>query len=184
MDLELRRARKRRRASGMSLVELAIAAGILLVVAMSIIPLFTASMVNNATGRQLSQATNHARSASEEIRQLPLDRVEFEIQDGQSSAVRTRTWAIHRGDPVASGRWTTGTLASDERATWARTATLRQFNVSRILPNPVGTTDPIPGGFPDEFVHLRETVVEVVEVKEPLDPRTPKSAELTTVRSF
>lgn len=181
MDLELKR---RHRESGMSLVELAIAAGILLIVAISIIPLFTASMVNNATGRQLSQATNHGRSAAEESLQMPLDRLEFDVADGDPLLARVMTWSVSRADPVAGGRWTTGP-SGGERGVWARTSTLRQFNVGRILPNPLpGTTDPIPGGYPDEFIHLRETVFEVVEVRDPLDPRPPRSAELTTVRAF
>jgi type II secretory pathway pseudopilin PulG len=179
--LELNR---RRRQSGLTLVELAIAGGILLIVAIAIIPLFTNSMVNNATGRQLSQATNHGRSAAEEALQMPLDRAMFRIPDGDLLTARVMTWSVSRADPVAGGHWATTGPTGSERALWRRTSTLRQFNVSRILPNPVGSTEPIPGGYPDEFIHLRETVLEVVNSKDPLDPRPARGAEVTTVRAF
>ena len=59
------------RARGFTLVEVLIAAAILLVVALGILPLFMRSIVSNMEGSDHTQVANAARARAEEFFQLP-----------------------------------------------------------------------------------------------------------------
>ena len=63
----------RRRCAGYSLVEVVIAALILLVVALAIVPLFTRSIVQNVSGADALTLTSYSRSEAETLFQVPFN---------------------------------------------------------------------------------------------------------------
>lgn len=62
---------------GLSLVEVLIAAAILLIVAVGILPLFTRSMLNNVSGYDSTQATSHGKSELETLFSNSVDSIEM-----------------------------------------------------------------------------------------------------------
>lgn len=75
------RARRRSGEAGMSLVEVTIAAAILLVVSIGVLPLFTRAIVNNRSGYDSNQASHLVRTSLEDDLALGFNHPKFDIRN-------------------------------------------------------------------------------------------------------
>ncbi|MEM7480605.1 MAG: hypothetical protein AAF481_05485 [Acidobacteriota bacterium] len=142
-----RRARRPSRGeAGIGLVEALIAMALLLVVAISILPLFTRSMSNNVAGSQSTQIANQARRQLESLYQLPFNNQALEITAGSE---RLTTDYFSSGDPKVEGDeyWTATAPSGTARTVWTRDTTIRQYSLGGTVTDSDadGVLDFIPG---------------------------------------
>ena len=135
---------------GFSLIEVLVAATILLVIALGLIPLYTRSIRSNVEGFDYTHVSNFAKSRAEEYKQLPfaspdltvpVGDVELEVPDFYSS--QEHRW-------LDETEWAAAESDGDV-ALFTRTTTVRQFAVGDL-------TTPLDGGQP---AHLKEITVAV-----------------------
>jgi Tfp pilus assembly protein PilV len=142
--------------SGFSIVEVMIAALILLVVAIGILPLFVNSIVSNAQGQDSTSAANFARSRLEEFKSLSFDDARLIIAAGNEQQY----------DEIylfKAKKWIDGTTPPDgDWALWTRTTWVRQYQSIDTSQPPPYLTTPLPAGTDPSFVHLKEVEVRVV----------------------
>src|SRR5436305_13986434 len=79
--------------AGFSLVEALVATGILLVIAIGVIPLFASSILNNTRGSDSTVSTNHSRSQVENLLQLPFNSPSLSVPATVSQAETDEWWA-------------------------------------------------------------------------------------------
>jgi hypothetical protein len=121
-----RAPRPPRHEAGYSVVEGLIAALILLIVVLGVLPLISQSMLNNSQGNSSSEQANGAVDALEELISLPYDAPEMTIASGSTSLVNRS----HR--ELEDARWQDGAYAGTASAQFERTATVEMFAVDDI----------------------------------------------------
>lgn len=167
---------RERKAAGFSLIEVLIAAGILLIVALGILPLFTQAITNNQAGNDYTQATNYAKSELERLYELPFDNPELAPASRiQKLSKETQVWH----DPAD--------FPPGESSLWTRTVTIRQYNLNGLADGDGdGHFDnPLPAGAPAAFVHVKEIDVLVESSRNPLNPLgIGKRVALRTLKPF
>ena len=143
-------------AAGFSLVEVLIAAALLLVVTVGILPMFTRSITNNIQGKQATEATNEARSELERLVQLPFDDIELTLTSG-TELVRNEKYSKN------SHQWyDVGSFPSGEVVVFTRTVTVRQFNISALDDAILDTAELLDASADPQLVSLKEIEVQVV----------------------
>ena len=150
---------------GLSIVEVLIAAAILLIIALGILPLFTRSVISNRQGLDSTEVSNMARAQMEEYAQLPFNHLMMTIPDGDTELVVEEHYSENED------RWKDGKdPAGGDHALFTRTTTIRQFGVDPSAPS--GLTAPIQGGETPSTIHLKEIQVNVLgRVGGPLGPQ-------------
>lgn len=159
-----------RRQAGLTLIEVLVAAALLLIIAVGILPLFTRALVNNNAGNEYTKVSNHGKSRVEEAFQLPFnDPTLMTVPAGQDAAVvvehyreDTKTW---EPGPTPSP------LPADPsnpfgvvQIPWERTTTVRQYSTQAIDDEDgdvvdLKKADALSGGTDPVFVHLKEVEV-------------------------
>jgi len=145
-------AARARGEKGFSLIEVLIAAGIFLIVALGIVPFFTQAIVNNRAGADYTQSTNFAKSELERLFSLPMSSPDLQVTVGTSAVTvayyskATQTWV----NPLPSG----------DVALWTRTVTIRQYGLNGLLTGGA-PGDALAAGTPTAFVHARQIQVNV-----------------------
>lgn len=137
---------------GFSLIEVLIAAGIFLIVALGIVPFFTQAIVNNRAGADYTQSTNYAKSELERLYSLPFSSPDLQVTAG-SSAVTVRYFSL------ATQTWVTAITGTDV-ALWTRTVTIRDYDISAMLAGGA-VSDALPAGTPATFVNAKQIEVKV-----------------------
>jgi hypothetical protein len=127
--------------AGFSVVEGLIAALILLIVVLGVLPLISQSMVNNAQGNSSSQEVNASVDALEELLSLPFNAPEVTVPSGQTSLVNTSYKLID------SNRFVDGVYGGTDTPQYQRTATIEYFSVTDLDGETDYTLDtPLDGG--------------------------------------
>lgn len=142
--------------AGFSLVEVLIAALVLLIVLLGVIPLFARSMVNNVMGQDYTAASNFARSELEYYYRLPFNSAELEIPDGQRELVTADCWVPTPSDELGEGQWVAiadETTECEAAATWRRVTVIRQHSAAELEFEPERA---LPGGTDPSQIHLKE----------------------------
>jgi len=124
--------RSRRSQAGFTVVEGLIAALILAIVLIGILPMVTQSMQNNLLG---NDATNESNSATDQIERMlavPFDDSSVTLAAGSTALVATDYYLLD-GD-----KWATAIPAGD-RAKYTRTSTVEWFQATDLFDN--GTLD-------------------------------------------
>lgn len=152
--LDQRALTRSRGEQGFSLIEVLIAAGILLVVALGVLPIFAQAIVNNRAGADYTQATNYAKSELERLYALPFSHPDLRVVGNQTERVQF----FSQTDKV----WV-DELGEHDAAQWTRTTTIRQYGIGGLVDfDKDGSLEgPLPGGAPDTFVHAKEIEVRV-----------------------
>ncbi len=165
---------RHRRAAGFSLVEAMIAAGLFLVIVIGVMPMFTRAAVNNTSGKESTEASNHARSRAEEFMELDFNGPDLTITTG------TERVDMHYFNPT-SERWDPTTPA--ERPTWTRTTTIRQYGVAALTDGVLDRAEALPAGTDFSLVHFKEIEVTVRGNRDsgPLGP--PKEITIRVLKS-
>jgi len=175
VDVELKRYRAvqgipRRSAAGFSLVEALIAAAILGVIAIGILPVFLQSMVNNKQGSDSTVVTTFGKTNVESLDAVPFDATAVTVPPGSTSLVVVDWYAQQSSTQVGgtNGVWIvscTGTTASCASTTaptgqgqvlWRRTTTVQQYNI-----NDTTFSSPEDGSTDPDLVHLKQIQVVV-----------------------
>lgn len=134
--------------AGFSLLEVLVASLLLLVIALGLIPLFTRAMLDNASGRDSSTATNFDRNQIETLSALSFDAAELTLPAGQALLETKSTYS--RGaaniDNDSSEVWSPGVLANTALSRWTRTVRVQQFNASDLKDDDFELDNPLPGG--------------------------------------
>lgn len=138
--------------AGFSFIEVVIAGLLMLMIAISVLPLFTEAAASNETGREISEVSNMARSRAEELMQLPFNATALTITSGNKLETFEHYSKLNK-------RWMTGTTptTAGDVALWLRTTTIRQYAVTDLD----RLANPLPAGTPPEGIHVKEIQVEV-----------------------
>lgn len=159
--------RRGRREAGFTVVEGLVAAAILLLIAIGLLPLFARSILNNARGSDYTQATSHATSNLEDLQRLPFDNNDIALAaDAENAqAVRYTDANFGTGRPVTEADWSaTAPLPGDETL-WVRSTEVRQFGISALDDGVIRDDEALPGGTAPIFVQLKQIEVEMASGK-------------------
>lgn len=156
---------------GMSLIEVLVAAGLLLIIALGILPFFSNAIKSNNTGHEYTQASNHGKSRVEEAFQVPFnDPALMTVPAGQPALVTQEHYRpdLRRWEPGATP---SSPLPSDPDSPfgtveipWTRTTTVRQYSTEAINDEDntaldLKKSEALTGGTDPVFVHLKEVEV-------------------------
>lgn len=141
--------RRWRPGTGFSLVEGLIAAGILLVLAIGILPLFIRSIISNEGGSDYTQITNAAKERAEEFYQLPFTSDRMLVTSGNE---RVFDEYFSQRDKVWRDGLEADAISDGDLALFLRTTTVRQFNVNDLL-------NPLDSSAPPSTVQIKEVTV-------------------------
>lgn len=149
------RPRSLGRSAGFSLIEVLIAAALLLAIALGVLPLITRSMVNNLSGSESTKVANMGRSRLEQVYQLPFGSPEMTVTAG-SENVLDEYFSLQ--DEV----WKDGVAPVDgsDPAMWTRTTTIRQYSVNALDDEVLDPAEALPAGTDLSRIHLKS--VEIV----------------------
>ena len=155
------------RQRGFSLVEVMIAAGIFLIIALGVLPLFTQAIRNNLAGRNATDVSNLGKSRVEELLQVPFDNLT--VPAGATAACTAEYWSLveKKWKPLPAPTPATECAAAKvdvsglgaDAALWVRTTRVQQYSLADVMAT--GTANPLNGGAAVGNVHLKEMVVEV-----------------------
>ncbi|HYO12253.1 MAG TPA: hypothetical protein VE685_03545 [Thermoanaerobaculia bacterium] len=150
----------RTREAGFSLIEAVIAAFLLLVIALGLIPLFSRSILDNSSGNDSTQASNHGRTQLEELIQAPFNSQRLTVAAGQPFSGTTESWTQGNPDELGDALegWWPGEPADRGQILWRRTTQVSQYSISDLDDGVLD--DPQPGGSQPNFIHLKQ--IEVV----------------------
>jgi len=141
VDLELRRSE-----AGFSMIEALIAAAILLIIALGMIPLFARSMVNNALGSDYTQASTYGKSNLEKAEKMPFETKGLTLVTGTSlQTVEYVEKSATKGTAVVDQDWTS-TVTNNNALVWTRTTRVRQFKVTAIDDGVLSDSEAAPAG--------------------------------------
>lgn len=132
MGMVLRRpaARRRDAQAGFSLLETLIAGGILLIIALGLIPLFTQSMMNNSLGNDYTLASTLSKGELETLQKMPFENLDVVVAQGATETERLGYMEQPAlGKPVEPSHWE---VVDPGNARWERTTVIRQYNVRAL----------------------------------------------------
>jgi hypothetical protein len=112
--------------AGFSVIEGLIAALILLVVVLGVLPLISQSMLNNAQGSSASEQANGAVDELEEFVSLPFTAPELDVPAGSTSIV-SNSYRL-----VDDTRWQAGVYSGSLTPQFTRATTVEMFAVDDI----------------------------------------------------
>lgn len=156
---------RRRRQAGTSLIETLIAAAILMVIAISIFPMFHRAVANNLSGADASQATQHGRSQLDGLLALPIDSPIFDLRNplvghtvasdalGDRMTIEDLYWddqanaepPAFPGDltqRLATGAWIADPATAAGLVVWQRTSVIRQYSYADIGEGVIDVSSP------------------------------------------
>jgi len=178
----------RRGDAGFSIVEALVAAAILLIIALGLLPVFSRSINDNVAGSDATQATNGSRTQIEELLQTPFNNQRLAIGAGSTKAETkdyfTRGLSSSGTDTYqigsASEGWTTDSSGRGP-VLWNRTTTLNEYAISDLNDGTLDT--PLDGGTDPSFVHLKQVQVKIENTKKDLFGNG-QGITLTVVKAF
>jgi type II secretory pathway pseudopilin PulG len=135
--------------SGFSLVEGLIAALLLLIIVLGILPLFTRAMANNVQGNDATRVTAATIDAIEGLFGVPFNNQSMTLVVGQPNLTTQDVFSLDLN------RWMLlADLGVSDQAQYARATQVQQFNFVDIQTD--GTLDtPLAGGTDPNTVHLK-----------------------------
>jgi Tfp pilus assembly protein PilV len=137
--------------AGFSVIEGLIAALILLVVVLGVLPLVSQSMVNNAQGNSASNETNASIDKLESLYSLPFNNAELTVPAGQTSLVER--------EALSDNVWIDAALYSGTPQ-YVRQKTVEQFSAADLDDD--GTFDTaLDGSTLPNFVHLKRIRMQI-----------------------
>jgi hypothetical protein len=158
------------------MVEALIATGILLIIAIGMIPLFTRSIANNAMGNDYTQASAHGKTDLERWEKMPFSSNDLTITAGSTQQqVKYIQRGIQQGTPVKDSDWTWTAPANGATVIWTRTTRVRQFNISAFDDGLLTASEALPAGTDPTFVQVKEvtTLLDSGKMSTPTQQRTP-----------
>jgi hypothetical protein len=166
--------------AGFTLVEVLIIAILVLVVMLSLVPLFSQSMMSNLEGWTATEGIAFGRTELEDKSALGLDRADMVVPGGSSQMLRERAW-----DPEEH-EWVDPANAPD-LLIWQRDTRVRLFSVSDLTGSASEEKrfgNPLDGAIDPRYVHFREINVWVEHQKGADTPGASRGLDVTVLRSY
>lgn len=189
--LPRRRRRRARRAaavgrthapqSGLSLLEVLIAAALILTVAVGILPIFISASANNMIGREASAVARIAGEDLETIYPMPFHAAPLGVASGTTETTITEAW-VPTNLAAGEGDWVPESDSYAATPLWTRTRTVRQYSLSDLHDNKM-LNSPLDGSAPEAFVHIKEVELEIISTRG-RDVAAGKNARTLTVRFY
>jgi prepilin-type N-terminal cleavage/methylation domain-containing protein len=157
----------RKSAAGFSMIESLIAAAILLIIALGLLPLFSRAINDNVSGNDATQATNGSRTQLEELLQVPFNNTRLAVPGGAKELTAADFWT--RGNDKQTGSADEGwwnNPSGHGLVLWRRTTKVRQYSISDLADGKLDT--PLAGDTQPTFVQLKEVEVVVENPKKNL----------------
>jgi type II secretory pathway pseudopilin PulG len=180
-----------RREAGFNFIEVVVAVGMLFLIAMMMLPIFSRATNLNLQGRESTLVAAYGRATQEDLAQLPFDSPRLTITAG-SELNTTEVWvpqsvtSSNPSDPLdpSVGEWLDPSAVGGRTPIWQRDIRVRQYSVNDISED--GEFDnPLPSGTDPNFVHLKEVQVTVQGTRETGGPLgRSKDVVLTRVKAF
>lgn len=143
MEMELKSAtRCGAGEAGFSMIEALIAAAVLLILAVGMIPLFARAMINNALGSDYTQATAHGLTSLEKIKDVPLTNVDL-----AGTRIQYVEKGLQTGTAVGDLDWKY-TPTNPDKVVWTRTTQVRYYSVTALADGQLTSDELIPAGAP------------------------------------
>ncbi len=175
VSIQRRRCRPRSRQGGFSLIEVLIAAAILMFIALGVLPIYTSSMAQNLAGFDYTRVTNFAKERLEQYNAIDWGNAAMTIPAGSTQLVTQEYYS--KQDQM----WLPGTVTTAQNAgktpLFTRVTTVEQFGI-----NDATFSTPLDGSSPPGSVHLKEITVVVQALRAPGNPLG--SAKQVTLRNF
>jgi prepilin-type N-terminal cleavage/methylation domain-containing protein len=164
----------RRGQRGFSMIEALIAAALIGLVAIGLIPMFTRAMSDNMAGSDYTRVSNYAKSEEEDFARAPYGVMSTEIAVGSTTAQK-----LEYLNP-ATLQWVIGTPpAGNSSIVWTRTTTYSQYSIYDTDTDQ--TFDyPVPGGTSPDAVQILQAQVQVKAVS----PIGPEGGHRSTIIRF
>jgi len=164
-------ARRRRppRQSGLSLVELLIAMGLLSFIAIGIVPMLMSSLASNNRGWESTQAANFAKSYLDPMLQAPYESDVLKVPGTATELTATESFSAGQlavlGD--ADERWHAGEPTDQGQLMWKRNTRVRYFRTDDLPNWPGGTANqtPLSGAVDQSEVEYKEIQVQLTTVR-------------------
>jgi hypothetical protein len=137
MEMELNRTRSTAEA-GFSMIEALIAAAVLLIIAVGMIPLFARAMINNTLGNDYTQATAHGLTGLEKPAKIPL-----QSTDLRGARVQYVAKSLQTGSPVSDLDWK---YTQPSVTVWTRTTQQRYYSVTALDDGQLTTDELVTAG--------------------------------------
>jgi len=160
---------------GFSLIEVLIAAAILMVIALGVLPIYTSSVKQNLAGFDYTRVTNYAKERLELYNAIPWNGPDMTIPAGSNQLV-TQEYYSKQDKAWLPGTVTTAAGAG-KTPLFTRVTTLQQYGI-----NDATFSTPLDGSAPPSAVHLKEITVVVQALRAPGNPLG--SAKQVTLRNF
>ncbi|MEO7973940.1 MAG: hypothetical protein ABIU84_10180 [Thermoanaerobaculia bacterium] len=175
------------REAGFSVIEGLIAALLLLVVTLGILPLFSRAMSNNVKGNDSTRQSNGAIDSFESNSGLYFNSGGMRVLPGTSETVVLETLALNKiasptggVDVTMSNRWEpAAAVVTPDVPVMNRQMTLRQYAFDDFADNQE-LEDPLNGDSEDRLVHLKLVDVELSDAT----GASPVTYRLRTVRAY
>jgi len=157
---------RQRGSAGFSLLEMVIAAALLMFIALGLIPLFVRSIRDNETGSDFTTATSGNKSKLEESSQIPLDTLDLVPDLGTTQHLARDSWTQGDSTKVSDRNegWWAGIPTDKGRILWKRESTVYQYGMSSLDKQKgdyvLSPNERLPGGTNPIFAPLKE--IEVV----------------------
>ncbi len=146
--------RRSSRARGFSIVEVLIAAAILLIIAIGVLPLFTRSMVNNVSGGESTTVTSFGRSDVEELFQLPFAHADLDVAPSQTQKdLPKEYWLPGSINVMGDESW--GPTAPGPLFPWERETTVRDFHIEALDDGLLEESEALDGGAEPGRLHFK-----------------------------
>jgi Tfp pilus assembly protein PilV len=178
----------RRGEAGFSIIEALIAAAILLIIALGLLPVFSRAINDNVTGNDATQATNGSRTELEELLQIPFNNQRVVVAAGQTKTETKDFYTRAKADPSTGayeiGDATEGWIADATGrgpVLWNRTTTVQQYGITDL--NDGKLDSPLDGSTQANFVHLKQIQVQVDNPKKDLFGNG-QGITLTVIKAF
>ena len=175
-----------RATAGFSMVEALIAAGVLLIIAVGLLPLFTRAISDNASGNDATQSTNNGRTRLEEMLAPPFLHTALTVPAGGTQKEALDIWT--QGDPDQTGDsnegWAAPNASGRGRTLWNRATRVRQYSIDALADGDFDDSDRLSGSAQAIFVHLKEVEVAIDNPKQGSILGTGQGVTLRLVRPF
>lgn len=166
------KARRVTAAAGFSMIEVLVAAALLLFIALGLIPLFARAIRDNETGSDTTQASTGNKSRLEESLQLPFNSSVLDVPAGAGEGLVTESFAQGDRNRVgdANEGWWSGAPAGKGLLLWTRTTRIHQYSMGDLDKRSrdfiLEPDEREPGGSDPTYVHLKEVEVTLESEKE------------------
>lgn len=171
------------RQAGLTLVEVLVAAFLLLTIAVFLLPVFVKAIKANNVGGEASQASNHAKTSIEQALAIPLDLEDLKLDAGSTELVLEETYMqtgprdtlTGMDDELGDEEWIDNPASGIGFVPWKREVLVRNYSYADILEGTIsvdgnslstlGHADyfdsPLPGGTPREQWHIQELEINI-----------------------